>query len=421
MMRRMMLLMLVVFAVVFGFSTSSYAWDFYAHEIADYAESHYYDGQPGPENGQCANFVQVILEAMTGIRVYGWWNQAAYDNDLQHTYGGTLVSLSEVKRGDIMTVTHDGGIPHVAIVSRYESGQLYLTETWGSYDHKVHIAYPQTRYLSEPSIKFWRIGKSEDPEQYPTSAEIDDNYRGGGWNYLPNTNWGGYNSVQHDNVEDNDVISLHEEVEQNNIYSMDVSIDQRIMTVNINTGFSEHYGSDGKLRTYGDLFISTDGWNPSGAAPYHDDTYVNGETWEYVFSVREQKLYDIRGAQDAILTTDSRELFDYHQGTYGYDWDSFETGSYRHQQEVWIDPSHLTAIGDGSAEKQGGVYALNFDISKTGLFGNVDFGFHWATTCANDVIEGSAALYTGTPEPSTIMLLGVGLLGIVMGRKHLRR
>ena len=30
----------------------------------------------------------------------------------------------------------------------------------------------------------------------------------------------------------------------------------------------------------GDLFISTNGWNPYGPAPYVDDTMYNGEAWE---------------------------------------------------------------------------------------------------------------------------------------------
>ena len=143
MMKRAMVLVVIVFALI-GFSADSYAWDFYAYEIADYAETHYYDGQPGPENGQCATFVQVVLKAMTGIRVSGWWNQAAYDDDLQNTYGGTLIGLSDVERGDIMTVTYwnseiNQSSSHVAIVSDYINERLYLTEVWGSGDNKVHI------------------------------------------------------------------------------------------------------------------------------------------------------------------------------------------------------------------------------------------------------------------------------------------
>ncbi len=217
------------------------------------------------------------------------------------------------------------------------------------------------------------------------SGRINDEFRGGGWETGATLR------------NDKDIVGLASfEVEW-----MDINITGDLMKVDIRTDYV-----DGTVdTTYGDLFISSDGWHPYGDAPYYYDNYNEGEVWEYVFDVDQGNLYDIRNAQDQILFSDTAYAAA-HNREY-----------YRAGQEALIDPAHLTAIGTGSAGKNGDFYSLSFDISGMGLdLLNLNLGFHWGQTCGNDVIEG---VFQSVPEPSTVLLLGAGLAGLIaIGRKR---
>lgn len=188
---------------------------------------------------------------------------------------------------------------------------------------------------------------------------------------------------------------------------LDVSITGNLMNVVIQTGYtgSDRWG----VTEYGDFFISTDGWNPYGSAPYIADNHANGEVWEYAFDVQSGSLYDITDAQaqlnNILLAEDTMP-------TSGY--------VFRNGQETAIDTTGLTAWSVGTAGTYNGTnYSFIIDIS--GLNWELsDLGFHWAAaTCANDVIEGSAA---PVPEPATMLLLGTGLIGLAgCGRKKFKK
>lgn len=59
---------------------------------------------------------------------------------------------------------------------------------------------------------------------------------------------------------------------------------------------------------------------------------------------------------------------------------------------------------------------VSFDISSLGLGNTFDFMMHWTMSCGNDVLEGGDSV--SVPEPGTVMLLALGLLGLLWSRKR---
>jgi hypothetical protein len=178
---------------------------------------------------------------------------------------------------------------------------------------------------------------------------------------------------------------------------LDVTITGNEMKVDIKTCYGG-FDSLGAGTEYGDFFVSTDGWNPYGSAPYLADDHANGENWEYAFDVQTGNFYDITGAQSNI------RLSQHTMPSSGY--------VFRNGQETAIDTTGLTPFSttEAGVRDPNGPY-FSFSIDLKDLNWNLsDLGFHWAAaTCANDVIEGSAA---PLPEPASLVLFGTGLVGL---------
>lgn len=222
---------------------------------------------------------------------------------------------------------------------------------------------------------------------------IQDNYIGA-W---PNNNsyWG------------KDIIGNVNDFE---ISKMDVGFANQLLTVSIYSTYFD--GSVGALGTLlGDLFISDNGWKPNRATtgppgptgPYPEtsyDYYLNGESWEYAVVLSNRGDQGNTGSGTVQLYAVGAGSIGLSAANPGY--------IYRTGQEWVFNPgagqTHLAAgtFSYGNGRLDIAVSGIDFWSSIQG------FGFHYAMSCANDVIEGEVPI----PEPSTVILLGAGLLGL---------
>ena len=178
------------------------------------------------------------------------------------------------------------------------------------------------------------------------------------------------------------------------------------------TIYSDYFDNVGYGNTeLGDLFISTNGWQVMGSAPYVNDDYTNGG-WEYALVLDNHK-----GSTSGILNLYSAndktkiQLSNYYDALYQFGANGV---NYRSEQEVRFDPTGGNSLAQGNWLISG--LTLTFAIPNTFYPNFNDLAFHWTQTCANDVIEGKV------PEPSTLLLLGSGLLGLALyGRKRFKR
>ncbi|HPQ44592.1 MAG TPA: PEP-CTERM sorting domain-containing protein [Syntrophales bacterium] len=168
--------------------------------------------------------------------------------------------------------------------------------------------------------------------------------------------------------------------------------------------FSNYQNSSHMASQYGpgDLYISTSGWNVSGSAPHFTtDTFSLDEGWDYVLSLTDGKIY--------TLTDDYTETSYGGTGTerahWGYRSDQAWRGGYGDE----ICDVEVTLEGD----------TLTFSFYSSDFLGDLDLnqiGYHWTMLCGNDIVEGGGT--PAIPEPSTTILLGLGLLTLGFIKKR---
>ena len=215
------------------------------------------------------------------------------------------------------------------------------------------------------------------------------------------------------------------------IYSMEVSrSEDGIMTVRINTKFVD---INDQGETFGDLFMSTTGWNPTGDAAtgsengYEDDHAFNtGTQWDYVYDLNGERYLTDGDTDSGSARLQALKAYDMNDDD---DKDNFVYGTDRKVSDPearHLYRSHNAAYDQSFASRSGSVEANTannylefiFDVSGTGLATAQQIAFHWTMSCANDIIEGEVTFAGKVPEPAAVGLLLLGLTGVGFARRR---
>ena len=196
------------------------------------------------------------------------------------------------------------------------------------------------------------------------------------------------------------------------------------LSIGLQTGFdlSDGYQKDGNLHYYaGDLALSFDNHATMGAG--------SGSTFEYGIDFG-FKTRGYSGRHHSLTGSSTAGLIDMGTGTgtdaagvYSVTGWSNDVVAGHHDSDPFAmdDGSLVTGLIDNLYGMEGDSHyrVVSFDLAALGLSGDLGIDAHWTMNCGNDSVDGHFS--ASVPEPTTLPLLGLGLLGLIAGRKKLAK
>ncbi len=171
--------------------------------------------------------------------------------------------------------------------------------------------------------------------------------------------------------------------------------DSVFVTLTNSYGLGINSAAWGQYFRAGDLFFGFDGSNDQFAISFSDGNLYSVNSWDYISEIPGSYYNDlaIRNGVGAFKMHDATFL-SLADGTYDL-YQGYETNPmYAYQTDTYLFEFRFAAS------------ALGVDINNYS-----QINFHQTEECGNDLLEKSYDLGV-VPEPGTILLLGLGLLGV---------
>lgn len=204
-----------------------------------------------------------------------------------------------------------------------------------------------------------------------------------------------------------DVIGDGFDIEKMEVTRIDENDWKVVLTGDYFQNFQNNYGLTESFPP-GDLYINSSGWTASkqdiSDTHYKFDNFSDVEEgWNYVVSK------PVGANSYGLYTLDADASHNYH--------DTEAPGGYIYRDgQAWYGGADQF-IGLATYLLSGNTLTYTFNTDENVWSNSV--GFHWTMKCGNDVIEGmvTAPAPPEVPEPSTLLLLGLGLTGAFAYRK----